>query len=133
MSDNAAIICQTYEDFAEGNVPAVLAAMAPDIEWNEAENFPYAAGNPYRGPQAVLDGVFMPINTDFDGFTVRPGEIVDAGDTIIMLGRYTGTHRATGKALDAQVAHVWRLRDGKITRFQQYADTLHTARVTGAV
>jgi ketosteroid isomerase-like protein len=59
--------------------------------------------------------------------------VIDAGDTVVMLGRYTGTYKGTGKALDAQVAHVWRARDGKVTGFQQHADTLHAAMVHGTV
>ena len=39
---------------------------------------------------------------------------------------------STGKPLDAQVAHVWDLRGGKVTRFQQYTDTWQVAQVTGA-
>ena len=33
--------------------------------------------------------------------------------------------------LDAQVAHVWDFRDGKVVRFQQYTDTWQFAQVTG--
>ena len=61
-----------------------------------------------------------------------PEEIVDGGGTIVALGRYRGICRATGEALDAQLAHVWRVADGKAAAFQQYTDTLQAARVTGA-
>ena len=57
-AENVAVIKGIYEGFAAGDVPAVVAAMSPDIEWNEAENFPYSDGNPYRGPDAILGGVF---------------------------------------------------------------------------
>ena len=43
---DVALIRNLYEAFAKGDVPAVLAAMSPDIVWNEAENYPYADGNP---------------------------------------------------------------------------------------
>jgi ketosteroid isomerase-like protein len=131
--ENVALIKGIYEAFGRGDVPAVLGAMAPDIVWNEAENFPYADRNPYKGPQAVLEGVFGRILADFDGFGVKPDEILDAGDTVVMLGRYGGTCNATGKAQNPQAVHVWRVRDGKVTQFQQYADTLHVAQVMGRV
>ena len=41
----------------------------------------------------------------------------------VVEARYTGTCNETGKSLDAQVCHVWKLHDGKITNFQQYVDT----------
>ena len=49
-AENVAAVKAIYQAFATGDVPAVVGAMSPDIEWNEAENFPYADGNPYRGP-----------------------------------------------------------------------------------
>ena len=57
--ENVDLIRNLYDGFAKGDVPAVLAGFDPEIVWNEAENFPYADGNPYCGPDAVLQGVFM--------------------------------------------------------------------------
>jgi ketosteroid isomerase-like protein len=31
--------------------------------------------------------------------------------------------KATGRSMDLQVCHVWKLRDGRITSYQQYLDT----------
>ncbi len=130
--ENVALVRGIYDAFAAGDIPGVLGRMSPDIVWNEAENFPYADRNPYRGPDAVLGGVFARIGAEWDGFAVVPEELLDAGDTIVMLGRYKGSCKATGMAQNTQVVHVWRIADGKATAFQQYADTLQVARVTGA-
>ncbi len=129
---NVDVIRGIYDAFAAGDVPGVLGRMAPDIVWMEAENFPYANGNPYVGPEAVAGGVFMRCATEWDGFACQIDEVVDAGDTVIAFGRYLGTYKATGKPQNTQMAHVWRVADGKAVRFQQYADTLAVARVTGA-
>jgi len=129
--ENVALVRGLYAAFASGDVPGVLGAMSPDIVWNEAENFPYADGNPYVGPMAVAQGVFARLGSEWDGFAVVPGEILDAGDTVVVLGHYRGTFKATGKAMNAQMVHVWRIIDGKVTAFQQYVDTLQVARVTG--
>ena len=126
---DVALIRNLYEAFAKGDVPAVLAAMSPDIVWNEAENYPYADGNPYRGPEAILAGVFARIGSEWDGFAAVPEEYIDGGDAIVVLGRYRGTYRASGRSMDAQMVHVWRLADGRITRFDQRVDTLQSARV----
>ncbi|HEY1607388.1 MAG TPA: nuclear transport factor 2 family protein [Allosphingosinicella sp.] len=130
--ENVALVRSIYDAFAAGDIPGVLGRMAPDMEWNEAENFPYADGNPYVGADAIVSGVFMRLGGEWDGFAAVPDEFLDAGDTVIALGRYRGVCKATGKPLDAQTCHVWRLKDGKATRFQQYTDTLQAARVTGA-
>lgn len=128
--DNVALIQGIYAAFGAGDVPGVVARMSPDIVWNEAENFPYADRNPYLGPEAILTGVFARLGTDWDGFAAVPAEYLDAGDAVVVLGRYHGTCKATGERLDAQLAHVWRVEDGKAVAFQQYTDTLQAHRVT---
>jgi hypothetical protein len=127
-AQNVALIQGIYDGFATGDIGAVLGAMSQDIVWNEAENFPYADGNPYVGPQAVAQGVFARCIGEWDGFAVAIDEIIDGGDTIVALGRYAGTCKATGKAMNPQLVHVWRIEGGKAARFQQYADTLDVAR-----
>ena len=129
--DNVAVVRRLYEAFAEGDVPTVLSLLSPDIEWSEAENFPYADNSPYRGPEAVLTGVFGRLGTEWDGFGAHPEEYLDAGDTVVVLGRYTGTCVATGKAMNPEMAHIVRVSDGQITSFRQYVDTLAVARATG--
>ena len=126
------VVKRIYEAFAKGDVPAVLGSFDPKIEWKEAEGFLYAAGNPYIGPQAVAEGVFQPLVSAVEQFTVVPGNIIEAGDTVVVEGRYKGTMKATGTPIDAQFAHVWQLRDGKIVRFQQYTDTGQWTKAAGA-
>ena len=117
-----------YDAFASGDVPAVLGFLSSDVEWTEAEGFPL--GGTYRGPDAVLSGVFMRLGTEWDGFAAVPHELIDGGDTVVALGRYSGTYRATGKGFEADFAHVWKMRDGKVVRFIQYVDSLLVYRAT---
>jgi uncharacterized protein len=129
---NTEIVRGIYEDFAKGDIPAVLGAFDENIEWNEAENFVYSDGNPYIGPNRILEGVFVRLGGEWDNFSALPEEIVDAGDIIIAIGRYTGRFKKSGKEVNAQFAHVWRLRDGKATSFQQYTDTAQFVQATGS-
>ena len=123
MGKNGDIVKALYDAFAKGDVPAVLGAFDPQIQWRAAENFLYADGNPYVGPMAVAEGVFQRIVSDVENFAVLPEHFVEAGDTVVVEGRYRGKMKATGTPVDAQFAHVWQLRDGKVVRFQQYTDT----------
>ena len=130
-ASTVAVVRGIYDAFAAGDIPAVLGAMSPEIVWMEAENFPYADGNPYIGPQAVLEGVFARCGGEWDGFAVSIDELIDGGDTVVALGRYLGKYKATGRSQNTQLVHVWRVADRKIVRFQQFADTLGVARVIG--
>lgn len=123
MGSSADFVKSLYDAFDKGDVPTVVGALDPEIRWQEAENYPYADGNPYVGPQSVVDGVFARLMADIDQFTIHPANFIDGGDSVVVEGRYRGKFKATGKPLDAQFAHVWQLRDRKIVRFQQYTDT----------
>jgi ketosteroid isomerase-like protein len=125
---NVELIQGLYAAFARGDAAAVIAAMDSGIVWNEAENFPYADRNPYVGPGAVAEGIFFRLVTEWDQFQALPSEILDAGDSVVALGYYKATYKATGIALNAQFAHIWRIAGGKITGFQQYTDTAQAVR-----
>lgn len=99
--------------------------------WNEAENSPYADGKPHVGPEAVLSGVFARLATEWDGFGAPMPDFIDGGDKLMVTGRYVGTCKATGKAMNPQALHLRRLRDGKVVAFQQYVDTLAVAQAMG--
>lgn len=123
MNKNGGVVKALYDAFGKGDVAAVLGAFDPEIQWREAENFLYADGNPYTGPQAVAEGVFQRIVSDVERLEVLPERFVEGGDTVVAEGRYRGTMKTTGTPVDAQFAHIWQLRDGKVVRFQQYTDT----------
>jgi len=121
------IVQNLYADFAKGDVPAVLQKFDPEIVWNEAENFPYADGNPYIGPQAVLEGVFMRLGAEWEYWNLTEQTYYEANSgEIIVTGRYKAKNKMTGKEINVQFVHIWTLNDGLVTDFQQYADTFQT-------
>ena len=65
----------------------------------------------------------MRLGSEWDGFTATAKTFYDAGDTVVVECGYTGVYKATGKSIDAQACHVWKLSEGKVTSFQQYLDT----------
>ena len=131
MANNVELLRNGYEALAKGDIQTVLGLMDNEIEWYEAEHVTYWPGGPVIGPQAVVNGVFARLPQDFDGFKVDIKRIVGCGDTVLVEARYRATVKATGKPLDAQVAHIWDFRDGKVVRWQQYTDTWQFAQVTG--
>ncbi len=128
--ENIDVIREMYDAFDKGDVPTVLEQMDQSIEWKEAENFIYADRSPYMGPQAIVDGVFRRLGTEWERFTVTPEEWLDAGNQVVVLGTYTGRHMASGREVRAQFAHVWGIKSGRVVRFQHYTDTKQFAEVT---
>ncbi len=120
--DNKQIIENGYKCFATGDIPGLLGTFDENIEWTEAEGFPY--GGTYTGANAIVENVFMKLGTEWEGFSAVPDELLDAGETIVALGHYSGKFNKTGKSMKVSFAHVWTLRGGKIVKFVQYTDTL---------
>jgi ketosteroid isomerase-like protein len=130
--DNVNLLKNLYAAFGRGDIPTVLGAMSPDIRWSQAESNPYMpSGEAWVGPDAVLN-LFMKLGAEWDGFSVHPKSFHGAGDSVIVEARYSGRYKATGKSMDTQACHVWDVKDGKVTRFQQYVDTAKLQDVMGA-
>ncbi|MGC1203810.1 MAG: ester cyclase [Flavobacteriaceae bacterium] len=129
--ENISIIDNLYKAFDAGDIPSVLGALDSKVIWNEAEGNAYADGNPYIGPDAVLNGVFARVGGEWDGFKLVNIELHDmSNNQVLATLRYNGTYKKTKKSIDAQVAHLWTLSNGKITAFQQYVDTKQLADVS---
>jgi hypothetical protein len=123
-SPHVAVVRRLYE--ARGNPEVIRQVLAPDIRWEVVEGFPY--GGVYVGLDKVLDDFFGRLFQDFEGFVAVGSEFFESGDRVIALGNYTGRAKGTGKEFTARFAHVWTLRDGRIIRLQQCADTVQVTR-----
>jgi ketosteroid isomerase-like protein len=111
-----------YDALGRGDVPAVLSLLDAQVEWTEAERFPYH-GRTWHGPQAVVDNLLVPLAGDWDGFSAQAQEFIAGGDRVVSLGTYSGTFKKTGRSFSAAFAHVWTVRGEKLARFQMYTDT----------
>jgi len=126
--ENLSVIDSTYKAFAVGDIPAVLAVMDTNIVWNEAEGNAYADGNPYIGPEAVLNGVFARIGAEYEYFNLADIQLHEmSNDKVLATLRYHAKLKQNGAIIDAQVAHLWALKDGKVISFQQFVDTKQLA------
>jgi ketosteroid isomerase-like protein len=126
MSGNLELIRATYEGSSEENGRNLLAALSPDIEWTEAEGFPY--GGTYVGIDALMQGVFRRLATEWIGYRATVHTYLVEGDRVAAFGIYSGTYKATGKAMTAPFAHLYHLTGGKIVRMTQYVDTVLVSR-----
>jgi hypothetical protein len=111
-----------YDALGRRDVSAVLSLLDPQVEWTEAERFPYYGGT-WHGPQAVLDNLLVPLSGDWDGFSVQANELIAEGERVVTLGTYSGTFKKTGRSFSAAFAHVWTVRGDRLARFDMHTDT----------
>ena len=121
VTANVHIVEQLYAAYRGGDHARFEALCHPDLQWIQNEGFPY--GGHHHGPRAVIDGVFLTLPRHWEGFGFDVTEILDAGDRVVALGAYRGTHRRSGRSFRAATAHVFDVEDGRVRRFRQYTDT----------
>ena len=120
---NVALAQSLYDAFARGDVPTVVGAMDPNIEWIEPEAPGYPFGGVHRGPQEVVDKVIALLQTYYQEIAFLPQEFVDDGDRVLILGESRGKAKASGTSFQVSFVQVVTFRDGKWTRFQHYTNT----------
>ena len=121
MTTNLDLVRATYEGSSDENGRNLLAVLAPDVEWTEAEGFPYAGT--YVGPEAIVAGVFRRLATEWTGYRADVHTYLEDGDRVAAFGVYSGTYNSTGKSMRAAFAHLYELKDSKIMRMMQYVDS----------
>ncbi|MFK7776347.1 MAG: nuclear transport factor 2 family protein [Saprospiraceae bacterium] len=126
--NNMSAIDNLYKAFATGDIPTVLGTLDAKVEWNEAEGNELADGNPYIGHDAVLNGVFVRLGEDHEFFNVKNVELHEmSNNQVLATLRYDAKRKEGDALIDAQAAHLWTFKNGKVRAFQQYVDTKQLA------
>src|SRR6266446_1670179 len=131
VNDHRQIVKRFYRLYAIKDIAATMELFDPQVEMHPAENFIYATGKPYLGRDAIRNNIFSRIDAEWDGFSATTEEILGAGEVVIARGRYRGTYKITGTAIDAEFVHVFRFKGGKIAMWQSYTDTAQFKEAVG--
>ncbi|MFI1917390.1 nuclear transport factor 2 family protein [Nocardia sp. NPDC020380] len=117
----AAVVRRQYLASAAGDLTALRETLAPDVEWTEMAGFPLAGT--YRTPTGVTTNVMEKLAQDWTDWTAHDDTYITEGENVVVLARYTATHKSTAKPLNARVVHHFTVRSGLIVRFEQFVDT----------
>ena len=119
-----------YDAFNRKNIPAVLALYDPQIEWIEAGGGRSPAGT-FHGLESVANDVFATVPQNFNDFRAEPEQFIDAAEhVVVVVGRFRGKV-TSGAMLDAPFVHVNRMRNGKVTGFQNFVEATSWAKAWG--
>jgi uncharacterized protein len=125
---NVEVVKRMYDAFGKRDREAILALLAPDVEWVQNAGFP--EGGRHVGAEAVLDDVFAKFRRDWDVWEATVSEWLAAGGVVVAVGEYRGTCKATGRSMTAAFAGLYRVKGTQIVHFRQFADT---AKIAGAM
>jgi uncharacterized protein len=118
---NTNLVKQGYTAFSRGDIPGVLAVFAENAEWRcpkvEGAHF----GGDYHGRKEIAK-FFEQLNEAEEVLRFEPRQFVAQGNTVVAIGIYEASVRSTGRKYGTEWVHVFEVANGKITRFQEYAD-----------
>ena len=121
MSQNSDALRSGYEAFNNGDVDAVAAIFADDITWEGPNTHGVPMSGKHEGKEAVL-GALGSISDNFDSYRVSPDEMVEEGDTIVVLSHIEATAKS-GNEIKAPGVEVWEMSDGIAKRVRSLIDT----------
>ena len=130
-SEQVAVVRRAYEGFAKGDIPSVLGLIAPQDEWVETDLEAIPTHGTHRGLETGARSVFAPVPQYFSAFAIVPEQFLEVGDHVVVTGRVRATGKETGRSMNAPFAHVFTVRDGKITKLLNFHDTRRWLHVLG--
>lgn len=119
MNKGVDTIRNAYESFARKDALALTRLFDPEFEIRQTTLLPW--GGTYHG----FEGFTSFASKLFAHIESLPAieEYIEAGDTVVAIGRIRGHVKASNREFDIRVVHVWTMRDGRALRFEAYIDT----------
>ncbi len=122
-TQNTKVVQDAYAAFGRGDIKTLLASLADDVVWLGVYGAgPHVPTSGERRGKAAVEEFFGQVAANVNFSQFEPREFVASGDKVVALGHYTATTPAK-KSFDSDFAMVFTLRDGKVTRFQEFANS----------
>jgi len=123
-SQNTTLVQNIYAAFGRGDIQTLLDGLDEQIVWRPvigASSSVPTAGN--RRGKAAVGEFFRTLSetSTFEDF--QTNEFVAQGDKVVVIGRYTGTAKATGRQYRSEWTMVFTLKNGKVVEFREFTDT----------
>lgn len=119
---NVDLVRALYSAFAAKDIPTILTLLSEDVEWGEPENPFNPAGGTRRGHPGFLEWITIGKNAE-EILILAPGKMLTDADSVAVIGHMKCRAISTGKVYESDFVHLVTVRDGKISRFQEFFDT----------
>jgi ketosteroid isomerase-like protein len=104
-----------YEIYGVGDRAEAEAIFDPHVVMNPIDE------GPSYGPDEMRYD-WERWATAFDDLRVTVEEIIDAGDRVVLVAHHQGRGRGSGIEVDARFYEVYTLREGKVSRVDEYTE-----------
>jgi ketosteroid isomerase-like protein len=121
---NVEIAQGLLEACSRGNLDEALADADPEIVWNPSQ----------EGESRGIDAVRATMErweTAFEDLEVTPEETIEVGDRVVVKTHVSGRGRGSGVDVDTRSYMVWTIRNGKVTRMDEFTDRADALEAAG--
>jgi ketosteroid isomerase-like protein len=124
--ENKKLMREIFDEMAKGNVRALGAALAEDVQWTFPGNWSWSGS---WGPKSVaLTGLLRPLMAQFNDYRCEADFMVAEADRVVVQARAHGT-TTQGEAYPQTYCFIFRLVDGRISEIIEHCDTALVERV----
>jgi ketosteroid isomerase-like protein len=127
--ENPKILRRAFPESGPADVEALLSILDDDVEWDYVGAFPDI--RTAHGP-AEVRSFLMGWSEAFDDFGFQAEEMIDAGDSVVVLLRQWGSGKETGAKAESRTWQVFDFRGGKIVHCRGYETKAEALEAAGA-
>jgi len=113
-----------YEYHGVGDRAEAEAIFDPQVVLNPIDEAPSSGFDAMRSDMARWASAFDELKVTFE-------EIIDAGDKVVVVAYHQGRGRGSGVEVDTRFYEVYTLRDGKVSRVDEYIDRAEALEAAG--
>ena len=124
--ENVEIVRQAYAAWQRGDVAAMLEDVDPEVVAYRAE----PDGSTWHGIEGLM-GLISDWTANFGELIVTADAFVDAGDRVIARMHQTASGQTSGVEVEADFWCVHTFKDGKMVRYEIYADKAQAFEAAG--
>jgi ketosteroid isomerase-like protein len=124
QNENIAVVQQAYAAFQRADIAGVLELLASDVEWDAVRGVPanVPIGGRRRGREQVAE-FFATLGREQEFQRFEPREFLAQGERVVALGSYEARVNRTGRSFSGDWAMAFKVRNGKIVEFTEFADS----------
>jgi len=127
-SQNVEIVRSMFEAFERQDEGALLALADPDVEIHPS--WDSLSSGVRHGPDEFRK-FWREWPSFWDAYSLEPREFVDAGEHVVVILYERARSRPGSTEIEDEFAHVWTVRDGKVTRVAVYSHKSEAFRAAG--
>jgi len=124
--ENIKFVQALYAAFKSRDIPRILGALSPTVEWGEPSNPYNPAAGTRHGHSGFLEWVRLG-NESEEVLVLEPQDFLANFNSVAVVGYTKCRARATGKEYETDFVHLVSLKDGKVERFREFFDTYAAA------